>query len=164
MVGAYCVELWETLEPPAGSAHDYRVLPLMGRDAPITRVPALVPRCTDIKALRGIEFAVPRGRRAVPDRLGRRSTRSGTTTSRARSRCRTRRSRAPRRTPSTIKNYLLDFQRGFFSEDAHEVAPVRYRNAMLNDGDPDRARRQRHRDALGAASASSARTSSSSTR
>src|SRR5262249_19244681 len=66
VAGAYCVELWETLEPPSGNAHDYRGLPLMGRDAPITRVPALIPQLTDIKALRGIEFAVREADRQFP--------------------------------------------------------------------------------------------------
>src|SRR5947209_2587672 len=32
IISAYAAEIWETLEPPAGGTHDYRVLPLMGRD------------------------------------------------------------------------------------------------------------------------------------
>jgi len=136
-VGAYCVELWETLEPPSANAHDYRVLPLMGRDAPITRVPALVAQLGDIKGLRGIEFAVREDDRQYPT--------SRVTVDPQWDNNFARTIQAPNtQEPSSgentvdIKNYMLDFQRGFFFEDAHAVDPVRYRNAMLNDGDADR--------------------------
>ena len=36
------------------------------------------------------------------------------------------------------QNYLLNFQRGFFIQDAAQVAPVNYRNAMTNENDPER--------------------------
>jgi len=36
------------------------------------------------------------------------------------------------------ENYLLDFQRGFFIPDVSEVPPVRYRNAMTDEGDQER--------------------------
>ncbi|MGI9064255.1 MAG: hypothetical protein ACR2FQ_10660 [Pseudonocardiaceae bacterium] len=138
VVGAYTVELWETLEPPQGSTHDYRVLPLLGRDAPITRVPALVPALIDVKAtLRTIEFAVRENdrqyptSRPVPDpQWDNNFTRSHQEP----------RNPEPSSSDNTVSdlNYLLDFQRGFFFPDAHQVAPVRYRNAMLNDNDPER--------------------------
>ncbi|KOG88251.1 cupin, partial [Streptomyces varsoviensis] len=35
-------------------------------------------------------------------------------------------------------NYLLDFRRGFFIPDSSGVAPVNYRNAMSDEGSPDR--------------------------
>ena len=38
-----------------------------------------------------------------------------------------------------------------FFANIDEIAPVRYRNAMMNAGNPERARRQHHRDAVGAA-------------
>lgn len=137
IVGAYCVELWETLEPPQGATHDYRVLPLMGRDAPVTRVPALVAQLGDVTQLRGIEFAVreddtqyPTGRPTPDPQWDNNFARTIQQPN----------SQEPSSGQNTVdvKNYLLDFQRGFFLEDAHDVAPVRYRNAMLNDGDPDR--------------------------
>jgi mannose-6-phosphate isomerase-like protein (cupin superfamily) len=137
IAGAYCVELWETLEPPAGNAHDHRVLPLMGHDAPITRVPALVPQLRDIKALRGIEFAVREDDRQYP--TSRPTVDPQWDNNFART-IQVPNTQDPSSSQNTVdvKNYLLDFQRGFFFENAHDVAPVRYRNAMLNDGDPDR--------------------------
>jgi mannose-6-phosphate isomerase-like protein (cupin superfamily) len=136
IVGAYCVELWESLEPPAGTAHDHRVQPLMGREAPITRVPNLVPRLTDIEALRGVEFAVreddlqyPTSRQTVDPQWDNNFARTIQVPNR----------KDPSAGANTVDvpNYVLDFQRGYFTEDAHQVEPVRYRNAMLNDGDPD---------------------------
>jgi mannose-6-phosphate isomerase-like protein (cupin superfamily) len=138
IAGAYCVELWETLEPPDGSTHDYRVLPLMGRDAPITRVPVLVPALVgDIKGLRQIEFAVREDDRQYP------TSRPTTDPQWDNNFARTQQvpnTQDPSSGQNTVdvKNYLLDFQRGYFFENAHDIAPVRYRNAMLNDGDPDR--------------------------
>src|SRR5690606_24807756 len=38
-----------------------------------------------------------------------------------------------------VDNYLISFQRGFFFEDAGQLLPVRYRNAMMNPADPLRA-------------------------
>jgi mannose-6-phosphate isomerase-like protein (cupin superfamily) len=137
LVGAYAVELWETLEPPPGSTHDHRVLPLMGRDAPITRVPALVPALIDIKALRQIEVAFreddrqhPTGR-AIPDpQWDNNFVRTHQEPRRP----------EPSHDDNTVRdlNYLLDYQRGFFLRDVRKLEPVRYRNAMLNDGDPER--------------------------
>jgi mannose-6-phosphate isomerase-like protein (cupin superfamily) len=137
LVDAYCVELWETLEPPAGSAHDYRVLTLMGRDAKITRVPALVSQLHDIKALRGIEFAVREDDTQYPTRRPTDDPQWDNNFART---IQVPNTQDPSSAQNTVdvKNYLLDFQRGFFFEDAHALDPVRYRNAMLNDGDPDR--------------------------
>jgi mannose-6-phosphate isomerase-like protein (cupin superfamily) len=138
LIGAYAVELWETLEPPSGNAHDYRVQPLMGRDAAITRVPALVPRIADIKALRGIEFAIREDDTQYPTKRPTDEPQWDNNFART---IQVPNTQDPSSSQNTvdIKNYLLDFQRGFFTEDAHALAPVRYRNAMLNDGDPDRS-------------------------
>lgn len=138
VAGVYAVELWETLEPPDGATHDYRVTPLMGRDAPITRVPALVPALHDIKAtLRRIEFAAREDDRQYP--TGRPTVDAQWDNNLLRSHQEPR-SQEPSDPGNTVedKNYLLDFQRGFFVPDAHAIAPVRYRNAMLNTADPDR--------------------------
>jgi mannose-6-phosphate isomerase-like protein (cupin superfamily) len=137
IAGAYCVELWETLEPPAGSTHDYRVLPLMGRDAPITRVPALVPALGDIKGLRRIEFAVREDDNQYPTARPTTDPQWDNNFARTQQVPNTQEPSSGENTVD-VKNYLLDFQRGFFFEDAHAITPVRYRNAMLNEGDGDR--------------------------
>jgi mannose-6-phosphate isomerase-like protein (cupin superfamily) len=137
IAGAYCVELWGTLEPPAGTTHDYRVAPLMGRDAPITRVPALAPGIADVKALRQIEFAVREDDRQHPTSRPIPEPEWDNNFARTQQVPITQDPSSGQNTVE-VKNYLLDFQRGFFFENAHDIAPVRYRNAMLNDGDPDR--------------------------
>jgi len=137
LVDAYCVELWQTLEPPAGATHDHRVEPLMGRDAPITRVPALVSQLQDVKALRGIEFAVREDDTQYPTRRPTDDPQWDNNFARTIQVPNTQQPSSPQNTVD-VKNYLLDFQRGFFFADAHAIDPVRYRNAMLNDGDPDR--------------------------
>ena len=42
---------------------------------------------------------------------------------------------------NTVKasNYLISFQRGFFFDDVGKMLPVRYRNAMMNAANPQRA-------------------------
>jgi mannose-6-phosphate isomerase-like protein (cupin superfamily) len=137
IAGAYAVELWETLEPPAGNTHDYRVQPLMGRDAPITRVPALVPALGDIKGLRQIEFAAREDDRQYPTSRPIPEPQWDNNFARTQQVPNTQEPSSGQNTVE-VKNYLLDYQRGFFFENAHDVTPVRYRNAMLNDGDPDR--------------------------
>lgn len=137
IAGAYCVELWETLEPPPGTTHDYRVAPLMGRDAPITRVPALAAGLGDMKALRQIEFAVREDDRQYPTARPIAEPEWDNNFARTHQVPNTQEPSSSQNTVD-VKNYLLDFQRGFFFENAHDLAPVRYRNAMLDDGDPDR--------------------------
>lgn len=138
IAGAYAVELWETLEPPAGATHDYRVEPLIGRDAPITRVPALVPALHDVKAtLRKVEFAAREYDREHPTSRPIAAPQWDNNFKRSHQVPNTQEPSADENTVP-VDNYLLDFQRGWFFPDAHEVPPVRYRNAMLNAGDPDR--------------------------
>lgn len=139
VAGAYAVELWETLEPPEGATHDHRVEPLIGRDAPITRVPALLPALKDVKqTLRKVEFAASENAREYPTSRPIGDVQWDNNFKRSHQVPRTQEPSASENT-EPVENYLLDFQRGFFFEDAHEVLPVRYRNAMLDDGDPDRS-------------------------
>ena len=101
-------------------------------------VPALVSQLEDVKALRGIEFAVRENDTHTP-RGARPTTRSGTTTSRARSRCRTRQepsSDAEHRRRQELPAGLP--ARASSSPTRTRSHPVRYRNAMIDDGNPDR--------------------------
>ncbi|HEV2766170.1 MAG TPA: hypothetical protein VGV63_00505 [Acidimicrobiales bacterium] len=137
IIGSYAVELWETLEAPPGTAHDHRVLSSMGRDAPITRASELVPALSDLPSLRRVAVAFREDDSLYPtgqplgnvqwDNAYRRSHEEPNDP-------------APNAPENTIidSNYLLDFQRGFYIPDASEVLPVRYRNAMTNEGDSDR--------------------------
>ena len=128
-VDAYQVEIWETLEPPLGTHHDYSVLDLMGRDGAIIRVPTFGGALRDIKSLRRLELAFRENDRDLP--FGYRIDNPGWDNSFARSHQEPR-TPEPSSQANTIAddNYLIDFQRGWYLN-AQDVAPVRYRNAMM---------------------------------
>lgn len=137
IVSAYAVEIWETLETPPGTMHDHRVLGIMGRDAPITRASELAPALADLKGLREVALAFKEEDRLYPtgQRLGNAQWDNAYLRSHQEPI-----SDQPSAPENTVldQNYLLNFQRGFFIPDAGEVRPVRYRNAMTNDDDPER--------------------------
>lgn len=137
VVFAYCVEIWQTLEAPTGTSHDHRVLAMMGRDAPITRASELVPALADLKALRQVAVAFREDDVLYPTGQSLGNARWDNAYLRSHQEPRT---PEPSSSQNTIEdtNYLLDFQRGFFIPDAHQLPPVSYRNPMTNDGDPDR--------------------------
>ncbi len=137
IIDAYAVEIWETLEPPPGATHDYRVLPLMGRDAPITRLPQFSPALTDLKGLREVALAFREDETLYPtgQTIGNPQWDNAYLRSHQEPR-----NPAPSSPENTVAddNYLLDFQRGFYIPDASQVPPVSYVNAMTDEGDPDR--------------------------
>lgn len=138
-IGAYYAEIWQTLDPPDGNHHDWRVLDLMGHENAITRVPAFLPALEDLSSLRRVEIAfrendvqVPRGYHigvedAAWDNDYLRSHEVPNT-------------QDPSDASNTIAddNYELNFQRDFIV-DATKVQPVRYRNPMMDEGNPDAA-------------------------
>jgi oxalate decarboxylase/phosphoglucose isomerase-like protein (cupin superfamily) len=138
-IGAYYVEIWQTLEPPEGSWHDYRVLNLMGHENAITCVPAFLPAVADLPTLTRVELKfreneiqIPRGYHiglddVVWDNDYLRSHEVPNTDN-------------PSDASNTVSdgNYELTFQREFLV-DANTVAPVRYRNPMMDSDNPDAA-------------------------
>jgi mannose-6-phosphate isomerase-like protein (cupin superfamily) len=139
IIDAYAVEVWETLEPPAGSAHDHRVCGLMGRDAPITRASELTPALGDLATLRRVAVAFREDDTLYP--TGQPIPEADRQWDNAYLRSHQEpRNPAPSSPENTVTddNYLLDFQRGFFIPDATEVAPVSYLNAMMDPDNPER--------------------------
>ena len=136
-IGAYYVEIWQTLEPPEGNRHNFKVLNLMGHENAITRIPAFLPAMEDLPSLLRIDLAfrendveIPRGYHIglddiVWDNDYLRSHEAPNTQN-------------PSDSSNTVKdsNYELTFQRDFL-QDAAQVAPVRYRNPMMDAGNPD---------------------------
>ena len=141
-------KIWETLEPPPGKTHDYSVLDLMGRNDSITRVRQFAPALRDIRALKATcERGLPRERsRTCPS--------AGRSTSREWDNNYLRRIRSPH--PGTeFASSTQSRTRTTSSTSAaagscrpKTFAPVRYRNAMMNDEQPRSGRGQHHRDAL----------------
>jgi mannose-6-phosphate isomerase-like protein (cupin superfamily) len=137
-VDAFQVELWSTLELPEGDFHDIEVLTMMGRDGAITRVPKLAAKMMNVKLIREVDlqfledditdtsgYYLPFSEVAKDDFYFRNLQVPNTTN------------------PSDNRNtvlkgtYTLNFVRGFFLPDATQIAPVRYRNAMMMGQNPD---------------------------
>ena len=134
-IDAYQVEFWDTLQPPPGRRHDHQVLDLMGFGGSIVREPAFDRHLRDLKSVREMRlwfretdlvqpsgYFLP-GERATWDNYYERNTQVPNT-------------QEPSSAANTVKeaNYRVDFQRGWFIPNARSVKPVRYRNAMMNDG------------------------------
>lgn len=139
-IGAYQLELWQTLEPAAGKRHDFQVLDLMGHGGSIVREPAFAPALADCRILervrlwfRETDVTWPSGfslsdNQATWDNYFERNVQTPNT-------------QAPNSANNTVteKNYRVDFQRGWFVENVRAIAPVRYENGMM-DADNAHAR------------------------
>ncbi|KYC40428.1 cupin [Scytonema hofmannii PCC 7110] len=133
---AYQVEIWETLEPPGNTSHDYRVLDQMGYNRPITRVREFSPALQDIKAIKQVELAFRESDRHLPmgypisDNNAAWDNGYGSTHQEPRN-------PEPSAPENTVldQNYLLNFQRGWFLQ-TQDIEPVRYRDVMMNHYDP----------------------------
>jgi mannose-6-phosphate isomerase-like protein (cupin superfamily) len=138
-IDAYEVEIWETLEPPAGSYHDFQVLDQMGRNGAITRVKAFSPALGDIKSLTKIELAFRENDRNLPSgyQISSNDAVWDNDYSRSHQEPRTQDPSSPQNTISDL-NYLINFQRGWFLQ-TPDIAPVRYRNAMMDSDNPDKS-------------------------
>jgi len=134
-VDAHQVEIWETLEPPQAQSHDFTVLDLMGRSGSITRVPQFNPALRDIKSLKVVELAFRENDRDLPFGYRINEPRWDNNYLRSHQEPRTQEPSSPQNTIAD-QNYLIDFQRGFYRQ-AKDVLPVRYRNAMMEPGNPD---------------------------
>ncbi len=134
-VGAYQVEIWETLEAPAGKKHDFAVLDMMGRDGSIVKVRQFADALRDVKNIRRLEIAFRENDRDLPfgymitspewDNDFLRTHQEPITDD-------------PSSAQNTVadQNYFVDFRRGWFLQ-ANDVKPVRYRNAMMTADNPD---------------------------
>jgi mannose-6-phosphate isomerase-like protein (cupin superfamily) len=138
-IDAYYAEIWQTLEPPAGNRHDFRVLNLMGHENAIVSIPAFLPALSDLHGLLRVDLAfrennvqIPRGYHIGEDDIcwDNYYLRSHEVPS----------TQNPSDSANTVRdgNYELTFQRDFL-RDATQVAPVRYRNPMMDPGNPDAA-------------------------
>ena len=112
------------------------VLDLMGWQGAITRVPTFDAALADIKGVKRIEIACRENDRDLP--FGYRIGNPQWDTNYLRN------FQAPN-TPEpsssantvNVQSYLIDFQRGWFLKNT-DVAPVRYRNPLMEDNDPER--------------------------
>lgn len=137
-IDAFQVEIWETLEPPNNSYHDFQVLDQMGRQGAITRVGVFNPALKDIKAIKQLELAFRENDRNLP--FGYLITEADAKWDnnflRSHQEPKTQKPSSPQNTISD-QNYLINFQRGWYLQ-ASDIQPVNYRNAMMEpDINPD---------------------------
>lgn len=134
---AYQVELWQTLEVPAGArAHELSVLDQMGRDGTITRVRGFDAALSDLKGLKALELAFREGPREWPSGHAISQPEWDNNYVRTHQEPRTDRPSADENTVQDM-NYYVDFQRGWVLQ-AEDIKPVRYLNAMMDGDNPDR--------------------------
>ena len=129
---AFQVELWETLEPPAGVSHAYPVLEQMGRNGSITRVPAFKEILANLDALMKIQLAFRENDRDIPFGFAIADSDAGWDNAFLRSH-QAPNSTVPSSPQNTIldDNYLLNFQRGWYLQ-VPEITPNLYVNAMMD--------------------------------
>ena len=140
-VDAYQVEFWETLEPPPGRRHDYQVLDLMGYGGAITRVPQFADALRDVRSVRWVNLRFRENDIYHPVGFSINDNQS------AQDNCFSRNIQVPNTAdPSSNKNtvsegtYGVNFQRGWFVTKVQDrIAPVRYRNGMMGDENPERS-------------------------
>lgn len=128
------VEIWGTLEPPANNFHDYQVLDQMGHEGTIVAMPAFTEALTDLKSITKVEcaFAEPGIQEPAGWLTDARDIQWDSNFLRSHQEPN---NPQPSSSENTVedKNYMLDFQRGWFLS-SKDIAPVSYRNAMM-DGD-----------------------------
>lgn len=136
-INAYQVEIWETLEPPTRETrHHFQVLAQMGPTGSITRVRKFSPILELLDDLSAVEMAfrendvdAPFGKAIKDPRWDNNYERNYQDP----------RSALPSDNATNtvpVGNYFVSFQKGWFI-DANNVAPVRYRNAMMDASNPD---------------------------
>lgn len=138
-INAFQAEIRQTVDPPEGATHDFKVLEMMGRLGEITSVfqfNDLIDRLPELRrlelALRENDFDLPTGYKIDVPEWDNDYLRNHQVPN----------SPEPSSDANTVNDssYLIDFQRGWFLQ-AGDVVPVRYRNAMMDPGNVDAADR-----------------------
>jgi mannose-6-phosphate isomerase-like protein (cupin superfamily) len=139
-IDAYQMEMWGTLDVPAGEAHAPDLLTMMGNNGAITRIPQLQPYLDDVRRIREVDLEFVEDNVMMPSGylLPETATKKDDFYFRN---LQVPNSPNPSDDASnTIPKacYTLNFNRGFFIPDARQVPPVRYRNGMMMLDNPDR--------------------------
>jgi len=138
-IDAYQMEMWGTLEVPSGDYHAPDVLTMMGRNGAITRVPQLQGFLNEVKRIREIDLEFLEDNVMSPSGYLLPDTATKTDDFYFRN-LQVPNTQNPSDPGNTIAkaSYTLNFDRGFFIPDASQVRPVRYRNGMMMQDNPDR--------------------------
>ena len=134
-LGAYHVELWDTLAAPDGGYHDHAVLGVMGRDAVITRPASLALALGNVTKLRHVEIAFREPDRTWPDGW---PISNPQWDNNFQATIQVPHSPLPDDSANVepAPNYFIDFARGFFRP-AGSVPATRFRNWQMTTADPE---------------------------
>jgi mannose-6-phosphate isomerase-like protein (cupin superfamily) len=135
-INAYQAEIWETLEPPPTKHHDIKVVNMFGREGSITRVRAFDAALADPSGVHQVELSFRESDVDIP--LGYKITDPQWDNNYGRS-YQVPNTQEPTADQNTVAvdNYLLDFRRGWFIQKVRDLLPVRYKNAMTEQGSAD---------------------------
>ncbi|HYE72431.1 MAG TPA: cupin domain-containing protein, partial [Blastocatellia bacterium] len=128
-IDAYQVEMWETLEAPPNTNHDFQVLEMMGKHGSITRVKQFNPALRELKQLRRMELAFRENDRDLPFGYLIADPEWDNNFLGSHQEPRTQQPSSPENTIND-QNYAINFQRGWYRH-LDDFDPVRYRNAMM---------------------------------
>jgi mannose-6-phosphate isomerase-like protein (cupin superfamily) len=121
---------------PPRKWHDFKVVDQIGRRGPITSVFDFKDLLRDVKRLRRLEVSfrendvdLPFGYRINNPQHDNNYLRNHQVPN----------TQDPSADANTVNDgcYLIDFQRGYFFDNIDDVAPVRYRNGMMEPGNPE---------------------------
>jgi oxalate decarboxylase/phosphoglucose isomerase-like protein (cupin superfamily) len=135
-IDAYEVEIWETLEPPPTKHHDIKIANMMGRDGSITRVRSFDAALADPGGIQQVELSFRENDVDIPLGYGITDPQWDNDFGRTYQVPNTQDPSAPQNTVQ-VNSYLLDFRRGWFLQNARDIPPVRYRNAMTEPSSAD---------------------------
>jgi len=135
-IDAYQVEIWDTLEPPPTKHHDLKVASMMGREGSITRVRGFDAALGDPDGIQQAERSFRENDIDAP--LGYRIGNPQWDNDFGRT-YQVPKTQQPSAQENTVpvNSYLLDFSRGWFFQNARDLAPVRYQNAMTESASAD---------------------------
>ncbi len=126
------VKIWETLNPPNGVNHALVVLDQMGKNGPITRVPAFKAVLENLDAITKIQLAFRENDKYIPFGFAINDADAGWDNAFLRSHQEPN-STQPSSSQNTVldSNYLLNFQRGWYLQ-VPDIVPNLYVNAMMD--------------------------------
>ena len=132
-IRAFQVEIWDTLEVPQGTRHDYKVIAQIGAEMPITRIPQFSGAIREIRQIKQLELAFREYDQDLPFGNSINDPQWDNNYLRSHQEPRTAEPSSPQNTIEDL-NYQINFQRGWFIN-SREIEPVRYVNAMM---EPDK--------------------------
>jgi mannose-6-phosphate isomerase-like protein (cupin superfamily) len=135
-INSWQAEVWDTLDAPLTKVHDAKVANMMGRFGSITHLRAFSLALADVANISKAEVLLRENDLDEPSGYKINDPQSDGDFGRTYQVPNTQTPSADQNTVA-VNNYMLDFQRGYFFQNARDILPVRYKNAMTESNSPD---------------------------